>query len=210
MQNQAAFWDGIADKYARDPIKDQTSYDYTLERTRSYLHREDRMLELGCGTGSTALTLAPHVAQITATDISGAMISKGRAKALVEGVDNVDFAVTDAAGAPDGPFEVITAFNLLHLVEDLDATLAEITNRLTPGGHLITKTFCIPTRFNAEYLMMKVMLPVLQMFGRAPFVAMMHARDYENAMTHAGLTIVETTLPPTKDARRYIVARKPA
>ena len=61
MQNQAAFWDRAATKYAAQPISDMTAYDATLARARTYLHPTDRVLEFGAGTGTTALHLADSV-----------------------------------------------------------------------------------------------------------------------------------------------------
>ncbi|MCG8445153.1 MAG: class I SAM-dependent methyltransferase [Hyphomicrobiales bacterium] len=57
------------------PVRDVEAYEYTLERTRSYLAKTGRVLELGCGTGSTALLLAG----ITGNDISPNMIGIARA-----------------------------------------------------------------------------------------------------------------------------------
>ena len=51
MTDAATFWDKIAPKYAKDPINDVASYEYTLGRTLSYLTEDDSVLELGCGTG---------------------------------------------------------------------------------------------------------------------------------------------------------------
>ena len=54
----------FAPKYAKSPIKDVPAYEYTLGRTRSYLKPTDAVLELGCGTGGTALKLADAVAHL--------------------------------------------------------------------------------------------------------------------------------------------------
>ena len=58
MQQAETFWDGAAENYAKSPIRDVEAYNYTLERTRTYLSPTDKVLEVGCGTGSTALLLA--------------------------------------------------------------------------------------------------------------------------------------------------------
>lgn len=209
MYRNAAFWDRIADKYAKAPIKDQESYSYTLDRTRSYLHREDRVLELGCGTGSTALELAPLVSEIIATDISGAMLDKGREKSAIQGIENVTFAQADAQHAPNGPFDVVTAFNLLHLVEDLDGTLKAIYQRTRPGGLFISKTFCVPHGFSWITLLVNTALPVMQAIGKAPYLGKFKASELDAAIIAAGFELIETGQGPTKDPRRYLVARKP-
>ena len=82
------FWDKIAPKYAKKPVADPAAYEAKLDRVRALLRAEDRVLEIGCGTGSTALTLAPNVAEITATDISGGMIAIAEDKHAAAGVEN--------------------------------------------------------------------------------------------------------------------------
>lgn len=54
------------------------AYEDTLGRTKSYVTADDRGLEMGCGTGSTALLFAPHVREIMGTDLSPAMIKIAR------------------------------------------------------------------------------------------------------------------------------------
>lgn len=210
MYTSARFWDRIAEKYAKTPIKDQASYRYTFDRTLTYLSPDDEVLEVGCGTGSTALELAPHVKRIVATDISDGMLAKAREKAAEQGINTVEFVQSDAADAPSGPFDVVAAFNLLHLVQDVDAEMAEIAKRVKPGGYFISKTFCLPDRFGMMTLMMAVVLPVLQMIGKAPFVSKMTAPELDQAIKQARFTIVEVGQGPTKDPRRYLVARRDA
>ena len=91
MTDAAKFWDRIAEKYARDPIENMDGYLYTVERTRSYLNPSDKALELGCGTGTTALDLAGSVSHLLATDISSNMIKIAQDKAATEGTTNVSF-----------------------------------------------------------------------------------------------------------------------
>ena len=78
MTATAKFWDGIAEKYAKSPIRDMEAYEHTLQRTASYLKPTDQVLELGCGTGRTALRLADHADTITASDVSPGMLAVGR------------------------------------------------------------------------------------------------------------------------------------
>lgn len=207
MQTDTAFWDKIAPKYAKSPIKDMAAYEYTLDRTRSYLKPADEVLELGCGTGGTTLKLADAVDHVTAADLSDVMLDVGRAKAAE--TTNVTFQRSDVAGAPDGPFDVVMAFNLIHLLRDTDAALHEIHTRLKPGGLFISKTPCNPERrAPLGYRLIRLALPLIQFFGKAPYVNFMDIRAWDAKVTAAGFEIIESGNHPAHPPARYLVARK--
>lgn len=206
--NDARFWDRIARKYAADPIADMAGYERTLERTRHYLQSDHIVFELGCGTGTTALKLAPAVGRIVATDVSSAMIAIAREKAKGEGHLNVAFEVAtpDAAPWPDATFDVVLGFNVLHLVAARKAALAGVHRLLKPGGLFISKTPCLK-EMNP---LIRVAVPVMQLFGKAPYVAFLSAEDLEREIAAAGFEIVERARHASRgrDARPFLVARK--
>lgn len=209
MQATAKFWDGIAEKYARTPIKDIPSYEQTLSRTAAHLNRSDRVLEIGCGTGSTALTLARNVAEIDATDISPGMLAVGKRKAAEQNITNVRFVEADAAQPPRGDYDVVLGFNILHLVDDLDECLMQVHRVLKPGGLFVSKTFVTQENgASLKYRMIRLALPLMQLIGRAPFVRFLTGSDLDRAVERAGFDLVETDSFPVRDARRFIVARK--
>lgn len=212
MTTHAAFWDRIAEKYAATPISDQDAYHYTLDRIRSYLRGTDTVLELGCGTGSTALLLAPSVANYVASDISENMLTIGRRKAREKDIKNVEFHSADA-GLPTGTgqtYDAVLALNLLHLVEDLPAALDQAYADLKPGGHFISKTICLPeTGFPLMFNAMRAILPVMRLLGKAPPVFFYRIEHLEAAVQKAGFEIIETGNHPVQPPRRFIVARKP-
>ena len=209
MDHAIKFWDRLAPRYAKSPIKNMDSYNYTLNRTRSYLGEGDSVLEIGAGTGTTAIDLANNVKHITATDISPAMIEIGREKAWNAGINNVDFIATPAT-VPDltGPYDAVLAHNILHLVDNLPEVLARANAVLKPGGIFISKTFCKPTSFSPFFLMMRLAIPVMQLFGKAPFVLLITTAELKEAMDQAGFDIIETDSGPKGEIRKYIVARK--
>jgi len=211
MQDAAVFWDKISEKYAKTPISNEEAYLYTLNKTRGYLTSNDHILEVGCGTGSTALLLAENVRQITASDLSGKMIEIGRSKARAEGISNVEFLqedVLDNSFNPE-PYDAVLAHNVLHLIEDTPAAIITISRRLKPGGYFISKTVC---KFGAgtplKWRLMKIILPVMQFFGKAPYVNFMEAENWENLIREGGFEIIESGNYPKGHMSRYIVARK--
>lgn len=208
MSSAQAFWNKYAPKYADAQISNMDSYDYTTERTRSYLAQDHHVLEIGAGTGRTALALAPNVGEMVVTDFSDAMLDVGRAEAEAADLHNLRFECRDAGDMPEGPFDVILAHNILHLVEDLEQVLTEAHSKLKPGGLLISKTFVKPDRgLNLSIRVMMVVVPILQWIGKAPFVNIPTLTELEGAHRWAGFEIVESAFY-LKDNRRYLVARK--
>lgn len=97
-----AFWDRIAPKYAYRPVDDPGAYEEKLALVASLLQPDDSVLEIGCGTGTTALRLAPGVAHYTATDGAGAMVGIANAKLGSSAPANVTFLRADAAEQVEG------------------------------------------------------------------------------------------------------------
>jgi len=205
------FWDKTARKYAKSPIADEAAYQLTLDRTRHYLSKEDHVLEVGCGTGSTALLLAKDVAHITASDFSDTMIEIAEEKRQAEDIANVQFIKSSIADIQhyEKPYDVVMALNVLHLIEDLPKALSEIHDLVKPGGIFISKTVCqLGSSAPMKYRLLKLILPLMQWLGKAPFVQFMQVSELENALTSAGFEIVESDNYPKTAISRYIVARK--
>lgn len=209
MKDAATFWDKVAPKYAQDPIKDLAAYEYTLERTKSYLGTDDRVLEVGCGTGSTALLIAPDVREIIGTDVSPAMIEIAASKARAGGITNATFQTSTARDATKVPdvVDAVLGFNLFHLVHGAEDIFSDIYKILPKGGHFISKTPCLGDKsVGLKRYLFKAMIPPMQWFGKAPYVHFYTHKEYEDALKFAGFDIVEAGNFPA--ISRYVVARK--
>jgi ubiquinone/menaquinone biosynthesis C-methylase UbiE len=206
--NDTRFWDGAARKYAAQPLADSAAYERTLQRTRHYLKTTDTVVEFGCGTGTTALKLASAVARMVASDISPEMIAIGREKAQTDGKANVEFTVATPEAAPwnDAEFDVVLAFNLLHLISARQSALANVHRVLKPGGLFISKTPCLA---DANPIF-RLVVPVMQFVGKAPYVAFVSANELEREITAAGFEIIERARHGSraKDPRPFLVARR--
>ena len=204
--SDARFWDRTSRKYAAAAISDQAGYERSLERTRALLGPADRVLELGCGTGTTALQLAGGVQSYLATDISAEMIAIAEEKHAAGPVPALVFR-TATAEALDGQFDAVLVFNYLHLVRDLPGTLNRIHALLAADGWFISKTPCLG---DMNPLIRLALLPAMRAIGKAPYVSAFRAAELSQSISAAGFEILATESHATKgkDARPYIVARK--
>ena len=203
----APFWDRLARRHARQKIGNLPAYEKTLAQTRAYLKPTDNVLELGAGTSSTAVLLAPDVARYTASDISSEMVLIGQEKLAQSGLENlriVQGALGDTA-LGDGPFDAILAFNLLHLVPDAPSDISRAFAMLKPGGMFISKTVCLTGR----YALLRPVIGALHLMGKAPSVAYLSPQSVARMMTDAGFQIVEANNPSGAQTGHFIAARKP-
>lgn len=204
--NATRFWDKIAPKYAQDPIKDMQAYEYTLGRTLSYLSQDDRVLELGSGTGNTAIQIAPHVREIVGTDISPAMMEIAAARPNPKGNATFRALTAEQAAKLNEPFDAVLAFNLFHLVDRFEDIIADIHRMLPTGGVFVSKTPCLADPvIGFKRHLFRAMIPPMQWIGKAPAVRFFTQKDFEDALTFAGFDIVESGNFPAMS--RYVVAK---
>ena len=89
---------------------------------------------------------------------------------------------------------------------DREAALRGVHRLLRPGGLFISKTPCLK-EMNP---LIRIAVPVMQLFGKAPYVAFLSAEDLEHETAAAGFEIVEIARHASrgKDVRPFVVARK--
>lgn len=207
MTSTARFWDRLADRYAAKPVPDQAVYERKLAITADLLNPEAEVLELGCGTGSTAIALAPHAAHILATDVSTRMIEIARDKAAAAGIDNVEFEVLDVGEAPmrPGSLDAVLAHSLLHLLEDWHGVITDAHRALRPGGVLVMSTVCLLDGFG----FMRPVAGLGRWFGVLPRLSFFTQVELEDALEAAGFEIEQAWVPGRKRGV-FHVARKPS
>jgi SAM-dependent methyltransferase len=210
VSRKAAFWDRSARAYAAAPIADVGGYEATMQRVRTFLTGDQDVLEIGCGTGTTALNLAPFTRRLLATDFSPRMIEIAREKLVGCSVPQLSFSFGDAdiPAFGQGAFDVVLAFNILHLVNDLDYSLALAVHALRPGGLLISKTPCVA---EMNPFIAYLALPLMRAVGKAPHVLCFKGSALQLAFARQGLEVVTVERHGTrgKDTSTFIVARKP-
>jgi ubiquinone/menaquinone biosynthesis C-methylase UbiE/catechol 2,3-dioxygenase-like lactoylglutathione lyase family enzyme len=99
----------------------------------------DRALDVSTGGGHTALALAPHVARVTASDLTPRMLAAARDFLTTNGVTNADYVIADAEQLPflDASFDLVTVRIAPHHYASLATAVREMAHVLTPGGRLL-------------------------------------------------------------------------
>lgn len=117
----------------------QTLRDNILEL--ALLRPEDRVLDIGAGTGLLTLAAAPCAARVIALDISPAMCRHLQDKLERLEVGNAEVIVANATRLPlgDASLDVVISNYCFHHLADPDKrrALDEIERVLRPGGRLV-------------------------------------------------------------------------
>jgi len=209
MTTDTAFWNALADKYSRQPVANPDAFERKIAITKAQMTANDVVLDIGCGTGSLALRLAPCAAQVHGLDVASEMIRIARGKTETQKVFNATFHVGPfddtftafEAGSLDG----ICAYSLLHLVSDRAEALARIDRLLKPGGFFISSTVCL----GESWVPYRPILRVMRWLGKAPMVKVIRKRTLEQEIRAAGFVDLEQPDVGTESTIAFMVARKP-
>jgi ubiquinone/menaquinone biosynthesis C-methylase UbiE len=204
MTRSKNFWDRIAKRYAKKPVGNEAAYQRKLATTREYFRPDMEVLEIGCGTGSTAIAHAPYVRHIRATDISDRMIEIAKGKARSAGVENVSFEVCgiEDLDVASESVDAVLALSLLHLLEDREAAIAWIHDMLRSGGIFVSNTVCLGD--NMRWF--RFVAPIGRWLGVFPLLRIFTRNELEAGFRGAGFEI-EHAWQPDK-AVVFIIARK--
>jgi ubiquinone/menaquinone biosynthesis C-methylase UbiE len=207
MNKSDKYWDKIAERYAKSTIADEDTYQRKLTETQSFFEPNMRILEFGCGTGTTAIHHAPHVQHVDATDISENMLEIGRGRAREAGVDNITFTCGTLAdfNAEDASLDAVLGLNVIHLVPNRQAVLAEVARILKPGGIFVSSTACLG---HSVLRFIKLVAPLGKMLGLMPDVFIMTEEELAAEITRAGFTIERQWHHGKSGIGVFIIARK--
>ncbi len=209
MTADARFWNETAKRYARKPVENPDAFERKIEITNALMRPQDVVLDIGCGTGSLALRLAPSAAHVHGLDLSSEMIRIARDKARDQHVENVTFHIgpfdESFAAFEDGSLGGICAYSLLHLVEDRAAALRRVHRLLRPGGFFVSSTACL----GESWVPYRPVLAVMRWLGKAPYAAVFSKSTLADEVRHAGFVDLEQPDVGAKPYTAFMVAKKP-
>jgi ubiquinone/menaquinone biosynthesis C-methylase UbiE len=211
QKKERAIWDKQAPGYDKRNLKVyKDAYALSIQKTRALLAPDQKVLEIGCGTGIVSLAIAPFVESVVATDISPEMISVAKSKAESSSISNVEFRVCDGYALPydSQAFDVALLFNVLHVVKEPTALLCEAHRLLRPSGYLASATDCyaepVPLLFRIGLGVQKL----LNLMGIIPFMWSYKKKDIHQLFEQCSFASVETDVLHPTPVNYYLRARK--
>ncbi len=205
VEQSEKFWDKLAERYSKQPIADEIVYQKKLQITRRYFQPDMAVLEVGCGTGMTAISHAPYVNHIRAIDISSKMIEIAQAKVDESNINNVTFerSTVDEINMPNQSLDAVLGLSILHLLDNKESTIAKVYKMLKPGGIFVTSTVCAGDFMKS----LKIIAPIGRFLGLMPLVKVFTAKELEGSLLDAGFNI-DHYWQPGKGKSVFIVASK--
>ncbi|GMU80108.1 MAG: hypothetical protein AMXMBFR46_28930 [Acidimicrobiia bacterium] len=161
----------------------------------------DRYLDVGCGNGSITRYIAGRFTSVDAIDMEAERLASFRAD--VQGDDRFRILEGDAADLPYDArtFDLVTSFEVLEHVVDVDATIAGIVRVARPGGLIVVSTpqvwFPLEThgmRWRGREIEKKVpLLPYLRPLHRKLALArLFSSRELDRRFAAHGCTTLAT------------------
>lgn len=137
------FYDGLAAGYDEEQfgsgvaVARRRELELFTARLPELFSPEDRVLDMGAGTGIFTLPIARRCREVVAVDISRNMLDLLEKKAAAAGLTNIRTLVADLEKfEPEGTFSVVCAFASMEYVADLPALLGRLARHVRPGGVL--------------------------------------------------------------------------
>ncbi|MFC1956328.1 class I SAM-dependent methyltransferase [Chloroflexota bacterium] len=184
------FWDKQAKDFIDHEQHTQLSENKDFITTLKYLNIDDTVLDYGCATGIISNAIADKVKEIHAIDISSKMIEIAKIKAGERHIDHIHFSqatIFDERYQKES-FNVILAFRILHMLEDIQAVMRRINELLKPGGTFISVSACMSDK--------KALLSILVFLASKMKIVPQHINmfkfpELQGIITGGGFHIIE-------------------
>ncbi len=141
----AATYDAAADHFDDQPL---AFWERIGRRTveRLALATGAKVLDVGCGTGASALPAAQAVGPsgfVIGVDLAARLLDRARAKAKARGLANVEFRLADmtSLGYPDNHFDAVVSIFSIFFVPDMEGLIRELWRMVRQGGKLAVTTW---------------------------------------------------------------------
>ena len=141
----ATAYNAASDHFDDEPLGFWKKYgERTIERLA--LRPGSRVLDVGCGTGASALAAADRVGpsgRVIGVDLAERLLEIAQQKAASRNLGNAEFRFGDMErlGYPDGDFDAVICVFAIFFVPDMAKQLRELWRMVCPGGRLAITTW---------------------------------------------------------------------
>lgn len=142
------------------------------------LGEDDRILDVGCGTGESMRRVAGAEREVHGVDLSPHQLRYARSK---PDLDDAELALGDATRLPyrADSFDVVLSIGSLPYVPDVDAALAEAHRVATDGGQL----FIVGPKYPANPVAQRVADALMHFLEPAAFAERCRAAGWSDVET---------------------------
>ncbi|MEL6531250.1 MAG: bifunctional 2-polyprenyl-6-hydroxyphenol methylase/3-demethylubiquinol 3-O-methyltransferase UbiG [Pseudomonadota bacterium] len=146
-------------------------------------------LDIGCGAGLLCEPLARLGAEVTGVDAATENVSVASTHADAVGLD-IRYMAGEVAGLDIGKFDLVTCVEVIEHVADKRHFIADVADRLAPGGLLVMST---PNRTAASRLLL---VGAAEAIGYVPrgthnWNDFITPEEFEDLLGEVGLTVTE-------------------
>lgn len=164
---------------AAGDIRFRSEYDYAVFEyvrsakviqsvERSGVKLKGRILDAGCGSGGTIISIAEEAGFGVGLDLSPRFSDAGTRLAREKRVRNVAFTQGDGLRLPyrDGTFDVVLSHSVIEHLPSAEAYIAECARVLRPGGRFYLSTAPTLSLAGVHLPRLRVPFPVHLLIGR--------------------------------------------
>ncbi|MBI2620571.1 MAG: class I SAM-dependent methyltransferase [Ignavibacteriales bacterium] len=203
IEREAQYWGSVSPNPRNPQIWDdeklfeiffRKEYEALVDRASS---AGSPILELGCGEGNLALTLAQRGCSVEGIDLSSDRIERARQKAVDASMTHLlSYSVGDlnTIGLLENRYRCVVAHDTLHHVLNLDHLLSEVRKSLMPGASFLAMDFAGMSQTRRLFAaVLYAIVPTIQPYAkkwklRKRLGSFLASEKKKRVMLEAGLT----------------------
>ena len=137
------FWSTFARFYDVSESLNGSVYREMVCITAQLVPHGAAVLDCAAGTGELSLAAARKAERVVCTDCSGEMLNVARKKAKKRRFVNIEFERANVfhLDYADGEFDIVIAGNVLHLLDNPENAVRELSRVTKDGGKILLPTF---------------------------------------------------------------------
>ena len=137
------FWSTFARFYDVSESLNGSVYREMVSITAQLVPHGAAVLDCAAGTGELSLAAARKAERVVCTDCSGEMLNVARKKAKKRRFVNIEFERANVfhLDYADGEFDIVIAGNVLHLLDNPENAVRELSRVTKDGGKILLPTF---------------------------------------------------------------------